>query len=117
MGSSWDRAEEFEEKERQEAKRKHRERESETHSSRVIREAEEVIAKHRRVTDTQSRLEEIFSTEDTPKGLSDKEILAIASNVETTPVFPWWLTDGVLAKDVRERTLIFARAILEASKK
>ncbi len=47
-------------------------------------------------------------------GLTDKDILTIAANLETCPVTPWQLAADVKVGDVREQTLRFARAVIEA---
>jgi len=47
-----------------------------------------------------------------PIYLTDSDILAVASNVETSPVLLWWLKDDVAISDVQAAVLRFARALL-----
>ena len=46
--------------------------------------------------------------------LTDKEILTIAGKIGSAPVTPWQLKDDVIVGDIREQTLSFARAVIEA---
>ncbi|EPR09803.1 hypothetical protein M527_06655 [Sphingobium indicum IP26] len=48
------------------------------------------------------------------EGLTDAQILKIASNPICSPCSPWWLKDDVLLSDVRQAAVVFARAIIAA---
>lgn len=49
-------------------------------------------------------------------GLTDEQILTIAKDPTTAPVWPLWLRDDVIAGDVQKRAILFARAVIEAYK-
>lgn len=48
--------------------------------------------------------------------LTDVEIFEIASNVDTCPVWPWYLADHAPVSAVKEQVLKFARAVIKSQR-